>query len=149
MQPFPHHYAVAASAAEHGGITLESRHLPALETAAPAEFGGPGDRWSPETLLVAAVADCFVLTFRAAAEFSRLPWQRIGCEVQGVVNREARVTRFTDFYVRVRLRVPEGANVDEAGRLLARAEQACLVARSLNAAFHFDPSVEVVGTKAA
>src|SRR6185437_15854167 len=59
MQPFPHRYEVSARASAEGDVTLESYQLPALKSASPAEFGGPGDRWSPETLLVGAVADCF------------------------------------------------------------------------------------------
>ena len=35
-----------------------------IESAPPKEFDGPGDQWSPEQLLTAAVADCFVLNFR-------------------------------------------------------------------------------------
>jgi organic hydroperoxide reductase OsmC/OhrA len=57
MQAFPHHYEVSAGATVTGAVTLESERLPALKSAPPTEFGGPGDQWSPETLLVGAVAD--------------------------------------------------------------------------------------------
>ena len=63
MQDFPHHYGVAAQGNVEGTIELSSPGVPDLESAAPAEFGGPGDKWSPETLLSAAVADCFILSF--------------------------------------------------------------------------------------
>jgi hypothetical protein len=33
----------------------------------PREFDGRGNQWSPESLLAAALADCFVLSFRAVA----------------------------------------------------------------------------------
>ena len=49
VQEFPHHYAVKASADADTNVMLESPGLDALESAGPAEFGGPGDRWSPET----------------------------------------------------------------------------------------------------
>ena len=64
MHPFPHHYSVVAKADAQGDVALESQRLPTIPSAPPTEFGGPGNRWSPETLFVAAVADCFVLTFR-------------------------------------------------------------------------------------
>jgi organic hydroperoxide reductase OsmC/OhrA len=67
MQPYPHQYCVGASARAEGDIVLDSNRLPALVTAAPEEFGGPGGRWSPETLGVAAVADCYAPTFRSVA----------------------------------------------------------------------------------
>ena len=50
MQSFPHLYSVSARAGSAGEVDLASPGLPALASAAPAEFGGPGDRWSPETL---------------------------------------------------------------------------------------------------
>ena len=77
MQDLPHHYHVNASAEAEGNIALKAEDLPQLVTAPPAEFGGPGDQWSPETLLVGAVADCFILTFRAIARASKLEWTRL------------------------------------------------------------------------
>lgn len=144
MQAFPHRYAVAAAASVEGDVTLEGERLPPLRSAPPAEFDGPGDRWSPETLLVAAVADCFVLTFRGIAQISRLPWISLTCDVEGTVDRVERVTQFTGFQVRARLRVPEGTNEAQAHRLLAKAEETCLVTNSLKARSHLEAEVEVV-----
>lgn len=77
MQSFPHRYQVTATGDPSEKLSLESPGLQTLESAAPVEFGGPGGKWSPETLLVAAVADCFLLTFRAIALASRIPWIRL------------------------------------------------------------------------
>jgi organic hydroperoxide reductase OsmC/OhrA len=144
VQPFPHHYAVAAAADTAGDVMLESRGLSAVASAPPTEFGGPGNRWSPETLLVAAVADCFVLTFRGIAAMSKLAWASLRCEVTGTVDRIDRVTRFTAIEIRAHLRVPAGANAEQAQRLLERAEQTCLVTNSLKLTPHLDCAVEVV-----
>ncbi len=62
MQDLPHHYSVVATGEPAGDVALEGNRLPTLHSSSPAEFGGPGDRWSPETFLVGAIADCFVLT---------------------------------------------------------------------------------------
>ena len=142
MHPFPHNYEVSARATPDGDVAVEGARLPSIQSAPPAEFGGPGDRWSPETLLVAAVADCFILTFRAIASFSRLSWVSLTCEVSGVVDRVDRVTQFTGFNVRAGLRVPTAADVEQARRLLIKAEQTCLVTQSLKAAAHLDAVVE-------
>src|SRR5688500_6979182 len=99
MQPFPHRYAVKAAANVEGDVTLDSDRLTSIPSAPPVEFGGPGDRWSPETLLVAAVADCFVLTFRAVAAISKLSWLALDCQVTGRVERVERATQFTGFDV--------------------------------------------------
>ena len=74
MQEFPHHYRVIAEGSADGDVEMTANGLQSLRSAPPAEFGGPGDRWSPETFLVGAVADCFVLTFRGVARASKLAW---------------------------------------------------------------------------
>jgi organic hydroperoxide reductase OsmC/OhrA len=145
MQPFPHHYSVVARAAAQGDVTLTGDRLPVIPSAPPTEFGGPGDRWSPETLMVAAVADCFVLTFRGIAGVSRFPWVALECSVTGTVDRVERVTQFTALEVRARLRVPSGANEDQARRLLAKAEETCLVTNSLKVRPHLAAVVEFEG----
>lgn len=143
MQQFPHHYSVVAKAATQGDVALEGERLPAIASAPPKEFGGPGDRWSPETLLVAAVADCFVLTFRGIAGVSRFSWVSLECNVTGTVDRIERVTQFTALEVHVRLTVPSGANEDQARRLLTKAEENCLVTNSLKVRPHLESVVEV------
>ena len=97
----------------------------------PAEFGGPGDLWSPETLLVAAIADCFILTFRAVARAGKLEWQSLDCETEGTLERVDGVTSFTRYVTRARLRLAPGADAARAHELLERAERGCLVANSL------------------
>ncbi|HQX65289.1 MAG TPA: hypothetical protein PLF47_05685, partial [Dokdonella sp.] len=77
MQAFPHIYRVAGNAAGEGAVTLTSAGLDALQSWPPAEFGGPGNAWSPETLLVGAIADCYLLSFRAIARVGGLAWTRI------------------------------------------------------------------------
>ena len=67
MDPFPHHYTADATGATSGSVTVSSPGAPEIATETPEQYGGPGDQWSPETMLVAAVADCFVLSFRAVA----------------------------------------------------------------------------------
>jgi peroxiredoxin-like protein len=143
MQDFPHHYSAAAVAAADGDVNLEAEGLPSLVSAAPKEFGGPGDQWSPETLLVGAVADCFVLGFRAIAGGSKLSWTSLRCEVEGTLDRVERVTQFTEFVVRASLCVPAGTDEERAKRILDKAEQACLITNSLKADVHLSASVEV------
>lgn len=65
MQPYPHIYSASATGTAAGPVPIASTGLPAIGTAPPAEFDGPGDAWSPETLLVASIADCFIQIGRA------------------------------------------------------------------------------------
>lgn len=131
MQDFPHNYHVTAAASAAGDVDLTAPGVEAIASAPPAEFGGPGDKWSPESLLVAAVADCFVLSFRAIARASRLDWESLQCSVNGVLDKVERQTRFTAFEVEAELVVPEGTDPAKAERLLHKAEQVCLITNSL------------------
>jgi len=143
MQDLPHHYHVNASAEADGNVTIKADDLPQIVTAPPAEFGGPGDQWSPETLLVGAIADCFILTFRAVARASKVEWTRLECSAEGVLERVERVTRFTRVTVRATLTVPAGTDSDKAERLLEKSEEACLITRSMIAESHLDAEIIV------
>lgn len=143
MQPFPHHYRAAVVAdAGAGNVVLRSAGLPDLETNAPAEYDGPGDRWSPETLVVAAVADCYVLSFRAIARASKLDWNELDCEVEGTLDKVERAVRFTGIRIRARVKVPAGSEAS-AERVLQKAEASCLVTNSLSATVDFTGEVTV------
>jgi organic hydroperoxide reductase OsmC/OhrA len=141
MQEFPHIYRAVVDALPDGDIPLTASGLPTLQTASPAEFGGPGGRWSPETLLTGAVADCFVLTFRAVARASKLPWSSLHCEVRGTLDRLDHATQFTGFDLVARLDVPEGVDSGLALKALDKAERSCLITNSLKGAVHLHPTV--------
>ena len=144
MQDFPHHYEIVATADPEGDVSITGDRLDAISSAPPTEFGGPGDRWSPETLLVAAIADCFVLSFRAIARASKLSWLSLICKVDGKLERADGKTKFTAFEVHATLRVPEDTNADRAHRILEKAEESCLVTNSLNGSIHLEAEVQSV-----
>jgi organic hydroperoxide reductase OsmC/OhrA len=131
MQAYPHRYGVNVTAEREGSVAVRSDDLPVLTTAPPPQYGGPTGQWSPETLLVAAAADCFVLTFRAVASASKLAWRHLDCAAEGVLDRRDGVVRFTELHLRARLLLPAGGDPDRARRLLEKAEGACLVTNSL------------------
>jgi organic hydroperoxide reductase OsmC/OhrA len=149
MQNFPHYYTVTAVGSNGDDVELRGAQLPILRTATPAEFDGPGDRWSPETLLVASIGDCLALTFRGIARKSGLAWTSVECDVTGTLDRVEQTTRFVAFEIAARVRVPEGTDQKLAGRVLEKAERNCLIANSLSAAVHLTPTIEVVPAPAA
>ena len=131
MQQLPHVYAVTGTAGATSNVALTSEGLSRLTSAAPAEFGGPGDQWSPETLLTAAIASCFVLSFRFVARRLRLDWARLECEVEATLARVDGVTRFTGAVIHATLTVPGRTGTAAYEDALLQAEHGCLVANSL------------------
>lgn len=134
MEAFPHHYTVTAhSDAQASTVSVTSAGLTSLSTDAPAEFGGPGDQWSPETLVMAAVADCFVLSFRAISRASKVDWSSISCEATGTLDRVDRKTLFTEIGLNVSVTAPSGADREKLMRMLEKSEESCLITNSMTA----------------
>jgi len=131
MEPLPHHYDVTVTANELGPAQITCPGPGVIASEPPPQFDGSGNFWSPETLTVAAVADCLVLTFRAIANVSQLRWTTLVCDGKGTVDRTDAVTRFTGIQLHARLVVPKGTDREKARRVLEKAEQACLVGNSL------------------
>ena len=142
MHPLPHHYTVIADGGADGDIVTHAEGLPTLAVGSPREFGGAGNLWSPESLLSAAVANCFILTFRSIAQASHVAWTRLECDVTGTLERVDRTMLFTQFEIRARLGVP--ADSDAVHRALEKAHHACLIANSLKARFDLQSEVYLV-----
>lgn len=143
MQDLPHLYVVKADATGANNVILSSAGIPDLETAGPAEFGGPGDFWSPETLLVGAVADCFILSFRAIARKAKLDWTTLTAQASGKLDKLDGFTQFIVFKIRAELTIPDEKYRKKAEVILEKAEKYCLVSNSMKAATHLDAVVHI------
>jgi organic hydroperoxide reductase OsmC/OhrA len=142
-RPLPHQYVVRSGGTPSGPLSISSRNVKDLEVAPPAEFGGPGDLWSPETLFVSAIASCFELTFRAIARSSRLEWNELRCEVEAVLDRVDKVVQFTDVLIHARLLIPDAAETDRAKRLVEKLEKTCLITNSILCDTRLDAQIDV------
>lgn len=140
MKELHYDYKAKATASRAGNVTLESEGQ-SIESAPPREFGGPGNLWSPETMLTGAVAGCFILTFRAIAHASSFPWLNLICTVEGRLESSDGTLRFTQFTLRPKLTIPKGTDHEKAGRLLEKAERGCLVSNSLRSTLRLEPEV--------
>ena len=89
--------------------------------------------WTPEHLLTASVATCFLSTFRAVAEISKLEIIALEIKVEGLLEKVQGGFRFTQFTIYPKVTVPEDKDEERAFRLLEKAEHACLITRSLSA----------------
>lgn len=142
MQELPHHYH-ASAIAEGDFVRVSSPEAVNIETAAPVEFGGPGHRWSPETLFTGAIANCFVLTFKAVARASKLSWSGIECDVEAILDRIEGRTLFTQAIVRVNLTIDNADDGERAKKMLEKAESNCLISNSLRTEIRLEPEITV------
>ncbi len=142
MHPFPHLYRVTASGTATGRVMLRHEGIDPIESSPPVEFGGPGDAWSPEGLLVAALADCFIFTFRAVARAAKLEWTDLSVDAEGTLERRDGVTAFTAFRVHAALGVDAHVDPAQARAALERAERGCLISNSLKAPVHLETTLK-------
>ena len=131
MHALPHQYHVRAEGAATGTVRVTTDAAQPLDTHAPPQFGGPPGYWSPESLLVAAIADCYILSFRAGARASKLEWQTLSVDVEGVLDRVDGVTRFVAFTLAPRLSICAADREQLARTVLEKSKRTCLVTNSL------------------
>jgi peroxiredoxin-like protein len=141
MTPLPHRYDVHLAGGPSGYADLSTAGVPTLRTAPPADFDGPGDAWSPEHLLLAAVQACFLFTFRAIARAAKLEFTTLELDASGTVDRQDGVTRFTEIVLRPKLAVPAAADRQRVIHIVEKSGKACLVSSSLSTHFRLEPEV--------
>ena len=143
MQPLPHIYNVQANSTPDSQIITSSQGIPDMVVAGPAEFDGPGDQWSPETLMVSAVASCFVLSFKAVAAASKFPWKSIQCEAVGKLEKVERAMAFTEMTTKVKLVISDETAKEKALKILKKSDAICLVTNSLTAELKLECNIVI------
>lgn len=142
MKELPHHYDARLTGGPSGYAEVRSPGLPALRMAAPVEYDGPGDAWSPEHLLLASVQACFLFTLRAVARLSKVEFTHLELDAAGTVDRQEGATRFTDIVLRPRLTVAAGVDRARVLTVLEKAKKACLVSASLSTPIRLEPEIQ-------
>ena len=124
------------------GIAKSNSAPNAIHFAAPPEFGGLEGRWTPEDLLLCAVASCYTTTFHALAEYSKLEYADLEVEVEGTIRKTGSGYSFSEIAIRPNLTISSDGEQTPALRLLQKAKTACLVSRALAVEQKFEPRVQ-------
>jgi organic hydroperoxide reductase OsmC/OhrA len=141
MKPFPHRYDIHLRSDSGSYASAQVLGAPDLRCAPPIEFGGPGDAWSPEHLLLAAVEACYLFTLRAIARASRIDILDGEIETSGTVDRQDGVTRFVEIVLSPSITVAAGSDDGRIPWLLEKAKRSCLVSASLATPIRLNPVV--------
>lgn len=124
---------------------MASPELPTkIEVATPPEFdkGVPGI-WSPEHLYTASVLSCYMTTFLAIAEYSKLEFNSFDCSAEGILEKVDGKFLMTEITLKPVLVIEDDAKKDRALRILDKAERACLISNSIKTTVHLDAEVEI------
>ena len=137
-------YQTNAHWSAHRRGIVEAQDIPrTINFSAPVEFQGEPGLWTPEHLLVSALATCFVTTMRVIAEKSKLEMVALEASVEGVLEKAEGGFRFTKFFLRPNLTIARDDDRALAMRLLQKAEHACLISRSLNGQVEMVTKIEL------
>lgn len=113
--------------------TLSSNDLTStLEVATPPPFPkGIAGIWSPEHLLTAAVNSCFMTTFLAIAENSKLDFTKFSCSSKGKLEQVEGKYLITEISLHPELEIKNEHDRERAERILQKSEAACLISNSI------------------
>jgi peroxiredoxin-like protein len=137
-------YRAHAHWSMHKRGILEAAEIPrTINFAAPPEFGGEPGLWTPEHLLLGAVVTCYIATFRAIAESSKLAVNGMEVGVEGRIEKQDGGFRFTQITLRPAVSIEKAEDRERAQRLVDKAERICLVSRSLACPITLDAKIEV------
>ena len=125
---------------------LSAQDLPDLAVDAPPEFKGHEGVWTPEHLFVAAVNSCFMTTFLAIAENSKLEFVSFSADAKGKLEKlEGQGFIMTEVVLRPKLLISHARDVERAGRILEKAEKNCLIAKSIKTETKLEPEIGFAG----
>ena len=125
------------------GIAKSDSAPNAIHFTAPIELGGIEGRWTPEDLLLGAVASCYTTTFRTIAERMHFEYIDFQVEVSGIVATSDSGYDFTGISIRADLAVDAEEKKELGLNLLQKTKELCLVTRVLRTQQSFLPSVTV------
>lgn len=129
----PHYYNLNLTwKSERTGILTSQELKNGIEVATPPPFPkGIEGVWSPEHLLTASVSSCFMTTFLAIAENSRLEFDSFDCSAKGKLEQVEDKFLMTEIELIPVLKIKKEADKEKAERILQKSEAACLISNSI------------------
>ncbi len=118
--------------ADRRGLMSSPELNESFEVATPPQFPkGMEGIWSPEHLLTAAVSSCFMTTFLAIAENSKLAFDQFSCSASGKLEQIEGKYLMTEITLEPILTIPIETSIEKAERILIKSEAACLISNSI------------------
>lgn len=121
-----------------------------IVVATPPDFpkGIPGI-WSPEHLLIASVTSCFMTTFLAIAENSKLEFESLSINANGNLDKVEGKLMMHSIKLLPSLIIKNASDNERALRILEKSEAACLISNSLKTEITLCPTVKISTNKIA
>ena len=118
------------------------RKTPPIHGSSDPHFRGDGARYNPEELLVASLSTCHMLwVLHLCADAGIVVTAYTDAATGVMVENEDGSGQFSRVLLRPRMTIGDGARIEEARALHARAHQFCFIARSVNFPVEHEPVV--------
>ena len=125
---------------KHGQV--QSAGLAPITTGAPPEFNGRAGDWSPEHLLVASLNSCYMLTFLAIAEFSKIAIVSFSASAKGKLEKvEGGTYQITEILVKPHVVIASANDLARIPRILEKAKENCFISNSIKSKIKIEPQV--------
>jgi peroxiredoxin-like protein len=140
----PHYYQVNLEWKEGRLGEISSPELNhSIEIATPPQFAsGIEGVWSPEHLLTAAVNSCFMTTFLAIAENSKLSFKSFQCSVKGILEKVDNKMLMSEMIIEPILEITHEGDKERAERILEKSEAACLISNSIKSTIQLSNTIK-------
>jgi peroxiredoxin-like protein len=123
---------------------LNSKNGIYIEVATPPEFPkGIEGIWSPEHLFVASISGCLMTTFLAIAENSTLEFASFSCKAKGKLETEEGKLIMSEIMLYPTVVIHNEAYTTKTIRILKKAEDMCLISRSIKSKITMEITVLV------
>lgn len=139
----PHFYSIdLAWTADRKGNLSSSELNDKLDVATPLPFAkGIEGVWSPEHLFTAAIISCYMTTFLAIAENSKLEFDSFTCSAKGKLEQIEGKYLMTEVTLEPVLKIKKQEDESKAERILQKSEAACLISNSIKATVHLNSKI--------
>ncbi|WP_369431962.1 OsmC family protein [Glycomyces amatae] len=117
---------------------------PLIKGSADPAFLGQSERWNPEDLLVASLAECHMLTYLALCARERIVVTAYEDRATGTMTEEGGASgRFTEVVLAPVVVVTDAAKAERAAELHHDANKTCFIANSVNFPVRHEPVIRV------
>jgi organic hydroperoxide reductase OsmC/OhrA len=143
-QETTHFYDVEVEWTKEKIGTLTSEGLPLMEVATPVEFGGQAGFWTPEHLYAASVNSCFMSTFLAIANNSKLEFKGFYSKATAKLEKvEGIGLQITEITLRAKVVINQESDLEKTQRILEKAKKNCLVSNSIKTIVSLESKIEI------
>jgi len=144
MSKFPIYFDVEAEATAGIGSTWtgKSGDLPPITNAIPAEFGGPGNGYSPEDLFGLSVVNCIIATFKVYCEHSGAGFDNLKAKASVSMGKDPAENYLALNSIDITIDITGASDKDKVKSILEKAIKDCCISNSIKSGktFHLNIS---------